>query len=131
MYVDVVFNHMALSDGEVTGTDGSVANPATLVYPEVPYTPTDFNEQCEIENYQNALQVRNCRLVGLPDLNQSQENVRNKIVEFLNKLIDFGVAGFRVDACKVSDHHIYNAPVNLQINFKIKAHVARRFKNHF
>ena len=26
--------------------------------------------------------------------------VRGKLVEYLNKLIDMGVAGFRVDACK-------------------------------
>ncbi len=44
--------------------------------------------------------MRNCRLVGLVDLDQSQEYVRNKHKEFLNNLIDIGVAGFRVDAAK-------------------------------
>jgi len=39
--------------------------------------------------------VRNCELVGLHDLNQGVEHVRQKIVEFLNLLIDIGVAGFR------------------------------------
>ncbi|CAF1664604.1 unnamed protein product, partial [Didymodactylos carnosus] len=42
--------------------------------------------------------VRNCRLVGLPDLLVGKEYVRSKIVDFLNHLIDIGVAGFRIDA---------------------------------
>ncbi|VDL78910.1 unnamed protein product [Nippostrongylus brasiliensis] len=45
-------------------------------------------------------QVRNCRLVGLVDLDQSRRSVRMKIVGYLNKLIAYGVAGFRVDASK-------------------------------
>ncbi|WKY12334.1 hypothetical protein Q1695_003706 [Nippostrongylus brasiliensis] len=40
-------------------------------------------------------QVRNCRLVGLVDLDQSRRSVRMKIVGYLNKLIAYGVAGFR------------------------------------
>ena len=40
-------------------------------------------------------QVRNCELDGLHDLNQGTEYVRQKIIEFLNRLIDIGVAGFR------------------------------------
>jgi alpha-amylase len=39
-------------------------------------------------------------LVGLTDLDQRQEYVRNKIAGFFNHLIDLGVAGFRVDAAK-------------------------------
>lgn len=40
-------------------------------------------------------QVRNCELVGLKDLNQADEHVRKMIVDFMNDLIDLGVAGFR------------------------------------
>ena len=39
-------------------------------------------------------------LVGLPDLALDSEYVRNKIAEYMNNLIDIGVAGFRVDAAK-------------------------------
>lgn len=39
-------------------------------------------------------------MVGLRDLNQARQHVRAKISEFLNRLISFGVAGFRVDAAK-------------------------------
>lgn len=42
-----------------------------------------------------TLQVRNCELGGLKDLNQRSEYVRFMIVGFLNKLINLGVAGFR------------------------------------
>ena len=45
-------------------------------------------------------QVRNCKLEGLKDLNQGTEYVREKILEYLNRLIDIGAAGLRVDACK-------------------------------
>ena len=44
--------------------------------------------------------VRNCKLLGLVDLDQSKEDVRNKIVGYYNNVIDIGVAGFRVDAAK-------------------------------
>jgi glycosidase len=40
-------------------------------------------------------QVRNCELGGLVDLNQGSEYVREKIIGFLNHLIDLGVGGFR------------------------------------
>lgn len=46
------------------------------------------------------LQVRDCRLVGLLDLALEKDYVRGKVAGFMNKLIDMGVAGFRVDACK-------------------------------
>jgi hypothetical protein len=42
-------------------------------------------------------QIRNCELVGLHDLNQGLDSVRNKILGFLNRLIDIGVAGFRYE----------------------------------
>ena len=59
-------------------------------------------------------QVRDCKLVGLPDL--AVEYVRNKIADFLNALINIGVAGLiRIDATK----HMW--PSDLQaIYFKMK-----------
>ncbi|VDN32388.1 unnamed protein product, partial [Cylicostephanus goldi] len=44
--------------------------------------------------------VRNCRLVGLLDLDQGNPYVRGKLIGYLNHLIDLGVAGFRFDASK-------------------------------
>ncbi len=38
--------------------------------------------------------------MSLVDLALSKDYVRDKIAEYLNTLMDIGVAGFRVDACK-------------------------------
>jgi alpha-amylase len=35
-----------------------------------------------------------------PDINWQSKNVQTKMGEFFNKLIDFGVAGFRLQFCK-------------------------------
>lgn len=98
VYVDVVINHMAAGEAEIMGDDHSVADPPKLQYPAVPYQADEFNEFCLVQNYTNAFEIRNCRLIGLPDLNQGKESVRDKIVELMNRLIDHGVAGFRIDA---------------------------------
>lgn len=36
----------------------------------------------------------------MPDLNTGSEYVRQKVADYMNRLIDIGVAGFRVDAVK-------------------------------
>lgn len=100
VYVDVVLNHMAAGDSTVNGTGGSTANIPLENYPAVPYYRNDFHPTCAINNYNDKYEVRNCQLVGLPDLNQTIPEVRDRIVIFLNHLIDLGVAGFRVDASK-------------------------------
>lgn len=97
IYVDIVFNHMTAADG--AGTGGTMAYASKKEFPGVPYGPNDFNSDCDID-YQDPVKVRNCPLLGMPDLNQGTEYVREKISEFMNKLIDIGVAGFRVDASK-------------------------------
>jgi alpha-amylase len=98
IYVDVVFNHMTGSGD--TGSAGSRADLRARSYPAVPYSAEHFNPSCEIRSWSDPIQIRNCELLGLPDLNQGNEWVRTKIAEFLNHLIDLGVAGFRVDAMK-------------------------------
>nr|AAF73435.1 alpha amylase [Zabrotes subfasciatus] len=98
VYADVVFNHMAAKGG--SGTGGNNCDPSKKSYPAVPYGPDDFHPDCMINNYQDVNNVRNCQLVGLPDLDQSKQYVRDKIVGYLNHLVDLGIAGFRVDAAK-------------------------------
>nr|AAL92553.1 alpha-amylase [Bibio marci] len=102
IYVDVVFNHMAaVQDGPAVGTGGASAGPNAGNFPAVPYEQDDFHlPRCAIVSYYDKYQVRNCELAGLRDLNQSEENVRDRVVEFLNHIIDIGVAGLRVDAAK-------------------------------
>jgi len=105
VYVDVVFNHMTGSERCCTGTGGSSFNGANKQFPE--YSAPDFNDRSTcptnsggIENYNDPIQVRNCELSSLRDLKGDKAYVRQHVTEFLNKLISFGVAGFRVDAAK-------------------------------
>uniref|UniRef100_H2Z2M5 Alpha-amylase n=1 Tax=Ciona savignyi TaxID=51511 RepID=H2Z2M5_CIOSA len=106
IYVDAVINHMCGAGGAGTGTGGSYYDANTEDFPAVPFSSMDFNDaNCytdsgSIENYQDPNQVRNCKLVGLLDLNQSKDYVRGKIIDFMNDMTSLGVAGFRVDACK-------------------------------
>uniref|UniRef100_F6ZTX2 alpha-amylase n=1 Tax=Ciona intestinalis TaxID=7719 RepID=F6ZTX2_CIOIN len=108
IYVDAVVNHMCGGDGgsSTQGTAGSTCYPDSEGFPAVPYSSLDFNDgNCntasgDIENYGDAAQVRNCKLVGLLDLNQGTDYVRGRIIEFMNDMLSLGVAGFRVDACK-------------------------------
>lgn len=100
IYVDVILNHMTGTHTLTVGTGGSFADPTQKLYPYVPYNVSHFNSDCSITDYDNAAEVRNCELVGLKDLNQSIEYVRDKMVRFLNSLIYIGVAGFRIDAAK-------------------------------
>ncbi len=78
----------------------------------------DFNDAiCKsgsggIDNYNDPEQVRNCKLVGLPDLTLSKDYVSDKVAEYMNRLIDLGVAGFRIDAAK----HMWPNDLNNLIN---------------
>lgn len=99
IYADTVINHM--TSGRGLGTAGSVSNPDAPLFPAVPYDSRDFNNRhCQSIDYNNKESIRNCELVGLADLNQGSSNVRDKIVAYMNHLIDLGVAGFRIDATK-------------------------------
>ncbi|PZC79579.1 hypothetical protein B5X24_HaOG216244 [Helicoverpa armigera] len=104
IYVDVVFNHMAIPQNTnkvYNGTGGSTAVIDEYSYPAVPYTEEHFHHPvCEVNDYDNATEIRVCQLGGLQDLNQTMPYVRQRIIVYLNELIDLGVAGFRVDAAK-------------------------------
>jgi alpha-amylase len=89
IYADVIVNHMAAVQGN--GIAGSPSDVPMTNYPAVPYSANDFNKNCYINSYLNAAEVRNCRLNGMPDLNQKTVWVRKKIVDFMNSLIDLGI----------------------------------------
>ncbi|KAJ2948965.1 hypothetical protein O0L34_g5903 [Tuta absoluta] len=101
IYADVVVNHMTGNVPSNVGTAGSRGDFENYSYPAVPYTADNFHTpHCGINNYNNATQVRDCELVGLKDLNQTEEYVQKKIVDYFNHLVRLGVAGIRVDAAK-------------------------------
>jgi alpha-amylase len=106
IYVDGVINHMT-GGGTGTGSAGSSWSGDAQSYPGVPFGSNDFHgsTECktsnlEIQNYQDPNQVRNCRLVGLRDLKGASTYVRQKVADYMNTLISWGVAGFRIDAAK-------------------------------
>jgi alpha-amylase len=94
IYVDVVFNHMTGSG--TRGSANNTADPTNRNFPAVPYTNEHFNTRCTINDWTNVIEIRNCQLYDLPDLNQGHEFVRTKVAAFLNHLIDLGVAGERI-----------------------------------
>ncbi|XP_029669332.1 alpha-amylase 2-like isoform X1 [Formica exsecta] len=101
IYVDVVVNHMSADAQPAYGTGGTSADPKDFSYPGVPYSSQDFHTPpCQIQNYNNATEVRDCELSGLHDLNQRKDHVRSEIIEFFNKLVDLGATGLRIDAAK-------------------------------
>ncbi|KAJ9575442.1 hypothetical protein L9F63_007693, partial [Diploptera punctata] len=100
IYVDVLLNHMTGDWDNAVGTGGSTADTYDYSYPAVPYDKDNFHPYCILNTYNDANVIRNCELSGLHDLDQSQDYVRQKQIDFLNKLVDAGVAGFRVDAAK-------------------------------
>lgn len=125
IYVDVVLNHMAapLHYMGVAAPEGEAedyvvstlletnVNLAELNYSHVPYTHNDFHKPtCMVSaNTQDAHVIRNCQLNGHPDLDHSHGNVQKRIVKMLNKFVDMGVAGFRIDKAK------YMWPIDLKV----------------
>ena len=102
VYVDAVINHMTgqghISYGGVSYTPYN--------YPD--YGPSDFHfklGQCPssdggIQDFNNLQQVFHCNLLGLEDLATQTNHVQSTLAGYLNKLIGYGVSGFRVDAAK-------------------------------
>ncbi|NGO46458.1 alpha-amylase [Streptomyces ureilyticus] len=94
--VDTVINHMSAGDG--TGTGGS--SYSKYDYPGL-YSSNDLNDcTSRISDYTNRADVQNCELLGLADLDTGEEYVRSAIAGYMNKLLGYGVDGFRIDAAK-------------------------------
>ncbi len=101
VYADVVVNHMAPGSG--TATNGRTWNANTYSYPF--FGVNDFHANCSIQDTDygspgNQSNIRNCRLVGLIDLATETTYVRGQVKNYLTKLLNMGVDGFRFDASK-------------------------------
>lgn len=121
VYMDMVINHMT-ADSEGTGSAESKYDGYNRDYPGVPFNRSHFNskQKCGsidggIHDFEDHWESRNCELVGLHDLDQSQEYVRSKQVDYFNSLIKLGVAGFRIDASK----HMYPETIKQVVNLHI------------
>ena len=89
--VDVVLNHMA--EGNSPGTWSDNVDPI-FKRSEL------YHNQGTIGNYQDRKQVTQQDMGGLPDLATQRTDIQDMHIEFLNKLVDAGAAGFRFDAAK-------------------------------
>jgi alpha-amylase len=95
--VDAVINHMTNTPSPGVGSNGTAYS--KYEYPGL-YAPSDFHPACTVTNYQDAANVQDCELFGLPDLHTGLPSVRQKIADYLLMLARLGVAGFRIDAAK-------------------------------
>lgn len=96
--VDVVINHMSGKSGGGTGWAGTQFQHYN--YPGL-YNDGDFHDcRRDIDNYQDRWEVQNCNLVNLSDLDTGSASVQQKLADFMNRFVDMGAAGFRIDAVK-------------------------------
>ena len=57
-----------------------------------------YHDWCEINNWNNQWEVENCRLCGLPDLNQDNNWVTQKLLEWIHDLVQkYNLDGIRID----------------------------------
>lgn len=101
IYVDAVINHMSAMPEGV----GSAGSRFKKYEYDGLYSYSDFhhcgrNGNDRIVDYRDRYELQNCELLGLSDLNTASPSVQNRIAGYLNKLLEFGVAGFRLDAVK-------------------------------
>ena len=101
VYADVVMNHMT---GMPNGTGSAGSTFTHYDYPGL-YQYGDFhhcgrNGDDRIINFNDLFELQNCELVNLADLATESASVQGKQADYLNHLLDLGVAGFRFDAAK-------------------------------
>jgi len=101
VYVDAVMNHMTGIPG---GQGFSGTSFTHYEYPGL-YSFNDFhhcgrNGNDDIGNYLDRYELQYCELLDLADLATETPKVQATLAQYLNYLLDLGVAGFRIDAAK-------------------------------
>lgn len=101
VYVDVVFNHCAAGSGvSLAGTAFEPRRFPGFASEDFHHRPDDLAKNCAVSDYSDARNVQFCDLQGLPDLCTECERVQDAIAVFLSRLVEFGVAGVRIDSAK-------------------------------
>ncbi len=109
--VDTVINHMTgqgnISYGGVSYSKYSyrgLYNPSDFhAYPQdcpIPPAAGSGSRAGDITDFNDYRQVFRCELVSLSDLRTETTKVRRQLAAYMNKLLAYGVSGFRVDAAK-------------------------------
>ncbi|KFJ07279.1 Amylopullulanase [Bifidobacterium thermophilum] len=107
---DVVMNNTAAPDnkGTFTGTNGSQYTPdagsfpgfATSAYPDG-LTAADFHTCTkQIADYKDQEEVQQCRLNGMLDFDSESDKVQDIEADYMARMYNYGVIGFRIDAAK-------------------------------
>lgn len=104
--VDVEINHMS-TNVRGRGTAGSAYDGPNFYYPEAEFDSRAFHlhDACPtrslgILDRNDLIQVKNCESLGRHDLDHKNPRVFKTIVKKLQKLLDLGVAGFRISTAK-------------------------------
>lgn len=101
IYADAVLNHMSRV-GAGVGSAGSrfseYSYPGLFNYRDFHHCGRNGNDN--IVDYADLFEVQNCELVNLADLDSASEKVMDTQLDYLNRLIEFGIQGFRIDAAK-------------------------------
>ncbi|AUG76232.1 alpha-amylase [Kitasatospora sp. MMS16-BH015] len=109
VYADTVINHAAGANQTSTDSYGGASfDPATYSYGSAGYDRSSFHDypaNCPnagnaINDWNSVQQVQECQLVSLSDLYTEKDEVRAKLAGYLDRLVGYGVDGFRVDAAK-------------------------------
>ena len=58
-----------------------------------------FREPCRVQNWNDRYEITH-RTIGMPTLDFYNEEVQQYVLSYLNRLIDLGVGGFRMDSMK-------------------------------
>ena len=104
VFADAVFNQRP-NDG--VGLGGSTYGNNS--YPDG-FNDGDFHHNgCSVSNYSDEWNVRQCALLGMTDTATDNSSTQDKIADFLVKLMDMGVYGFRIDAAKHMHYNDINA----------------------
>ena len=92
VFADAIINHMAADNK-------NPLIPHEKVDSVLKNNPAYWKEQVNVTDWHNRADViHHC--MNLPGLNVYNKEVEDKIVDFLNELIDCGITGFRFDAAK-------------------------------
>ncbi|CAL6074512.1 1 [Hexamita inflata] len=95
---DVVYNHVGNCYG------GANDFSCITTFPKAEY----YHNNCQVSDWNNQQQVMNCRLSGLPDLNQDNSYVKSELLKWAQWYQkEFNFDGFRIDTVKHIDHSFW------------------------
>lgn len=101
IYADAVVNHCASGEGVGVAGTHFFQRKFEMYRPEnFHHDATNTSHNCKVSDWDDKKNVQHCDLSGLPDLRTGSREVQNMLSSYLQKLLEYGVQGFRIDAAK-------------------------------